>query len=83
MLGNIFDKLSDLVDLLSEITAGAKEFKKTLDDLTNGNGLLSIALTILLGLLFKKRKAVSSVTKNLKSFSGVARIVTGFLNDLD
>ena len=80
MLGDIFDKLSALVDILSEITTGAKEFKKSIDDLTGGNGLLSIALTIVLGLLFKKRKAVSSVTKNLKSFSGVARIVTGFLN---
>lgn len=80
MLGDIFDKLSALVDILSEITTGAKEFKKSIDDLTNGNGLLSIALTIVLGLLFKKRKAVSSVTKNLKSFSGIARIVTGLLN---
>ena len=80
MLGNIFDKLSDLVDLLSEITAGAKGFKKTLDDLTNGNGLLSIALTIVLGLLFKKRKAIASVARNLKSFSSIARMVTGFLN---
>jgi len=80
MLGDIFDKLSALVDILSEITTGAKEFKKSIDDLTGGNGLLSIALTLIIGLLFKKRKAVSSVTKNLKSFSGVARIVTGFLN---
>lgn len=80
MLGNIFDKLSALVDILSEITTGAKAFKKSIDDLTGGNGLLSIALTIVLGLLFKKRRAVSSVTKNLKSFSGIARIVTGFLN---
>lgn len=80
MLGNVFDKLSALVDILSEITTGAKAFKKSIDDLTGGNGLLSIALTIVLGLLFKKRKAVSSVTKNLKSFSGIARIVTGFLN---
>ena len=80
MLGEIFDKLSALVDILSEITTGAKEFKKSIDDLTGGNGLLSIALTIVLGLLFKKRKAVLSVTKNLKSFSGIARIVTGFLN---
>lgn len=80
MLGNIFDKLTALVDILSEITTGAKAFKKSIDDLTGGNGLLSIALTIVLGLLFKKRKAVSSVTKNLKNFSGIARIVTGFLN---
>ena len=80
MLGDIFDKLSALVDILSEITTGAKAFKKSIDDLTGGNGLLSIALTLIIGLLFKKRKAVSSVTKNLKSFSGVARIVTGFLN---
>ena len=80
MLGGIFDKLTALVDILSEITTGAKEFKKSIDDLTGGNGLLSIALTIVLGLLFKKRKAVSSVTKNLKSFSGITRIVTGFLN---
>lgn len=79
MLGNIFDKLTDLVDILSEITAGAKGFKKALDDLTGGNGLLSIALTLIIGLLFKKRKAISSVTKNLKSFGGISRIVTSFL----
>lgn len=80
MLGDIFDKLSALVDILSEITTGAKEFKKSIDDLTGGNGLLSIAVTLVLGLLFKKRKAISSVAKNLKSFSGIARIVTSFLN---
>ena len=80
MLGDIFDKLSALVDILSEITTGAKEFKKSIDDLTGGNGLLSIAVTLVLGLLFKKRKAISSVAKNLKSFSDIARIVTGFLN---
>ena len=80
MLGDIFDKLSALVDILSEITTGAKGFKKTLDDLTDGNGLLSITLTIVLGLLFKKRKAIASVARNLKSFSSIARMVTGFLN---
>ena len=80
MLGDIFDKLSALVDILSEITTGAKAFKKSIDDLTGGNGLLSIAVTLVLGLLFKKRKAISSVAKNLKSFSNIARTVTGFLN---
>lgn len=80
MLSNIFDKLTALVDILSEITTGAKGFKKAIDDLTGGNGLLAIALTLLLGLLFKNRKAVSSVAKNLKNFSGIARVVTGFLN---
>ena len=80
MLGNIFDKLSELVDIISEIVDGAKGFKKSIDDLTNGNGLLAIALTLVLGLLFKNRKAVASVVKNLRNFSGIARIVTGFLN---
>lgn len=80
MLGNIFDKLTDLVNILSEITDGAKGFKKSIDDLTGGNGLLAIALTLVLGLLFKNRKAVASVVKNLRNFSGIARIVTGFLN---
>ena len=80
MLSNIFDKLTSLVDILSEITTGAKGFKKAIDDLTNGNGLLSIALTLLIGLLFKKRKAIVSVVKNLKNFSGIAMVVTSFLN---
>ena len=80
MLSNIFDKLTSLVDILSEITTGAKGFKKAIDDLTGGNGLLSIALTLIIGLLFKKRKAIVSVAKNLKNFSGIARVVTGFLN---
>lgn len=80
MLSNIFDKLTSLVDILSEITTGAKGFKKAIDDLTGGNGLLSIALTLVIGLLFKKRKAIVSVAKNLKNFSGIAMVVTGFLN---
>ena len=80
MLSNIFDKLTALVDILSEITTGAKGFKKAIDDLTGGNGLLSIALTLIIGLLFKKRKAIVSVAKNLKNFSGIAMVVTGFLN---
>ena len=80
MLSNIFDKLTSLVDILSEITTGAKGFKKAIDDLTGGNGLLSIALTLVIGLLFKKRKAIVSVAKNLKNFSGIAMVVTSFLN---
>lgn len=79
MLGDIFDKLSALVDILSEITTGAKAFKKSIDDLTGGNGLLAIALTFILGLLVKKRKLISSVTKHLKSFGSISRIVTSFL----
>ena len=79
MLGDIFDKLSALVDILSEITTGAKAFKKSIDDLTGGNGLLAIALTFILGLLVKKRKLIFSVTKHLKSFGGISRIVTSFL----
>lgn len=80
MLSNIFKKLTEIADILGEITDGAKGFKKSIDDLTNGNGLLAIALTLVLGLLFKNRKAVASVARNLKNFSGIARIVTGFLN---
>lgn len=80
MLSNIFKKLTEIADILSEITTGAKGFKKAIDDLTGGNGLLSIALTLVIGLLFKKRKAIVSVVKNLRNFSGIARIVTGFLN---
>lgn len=79
-LGEVFELLTGIVDILSEITTGAKGFKKALDDLTGGNGLLSIALTLVIGLLFRKRKAVASVAKNLTSFSGIARIVTSFLN---
>ena len=80
MLGDIFDKLTALVDILSDITNGAKEFKKGIDDLTNGNGLLSIAITLVLGLLLKKRNLVKKATKDLKNFSGIARIFTRLLN---
>lgn len=80
MLGNIFDKLTALVDILSDITNGAKEFKKGIDDLTNGNGLLSIAITLVLGLLLKKRNLVKKSAKDLKNLSGIARIFTKFLN---
>lgn len=80
MLGDIFDKLTTLVDILSDITNGAKEFKNGIDDLTNGNGLLSIAIALVLGLLLKKRNLVKKATKDLKNFSGIARIFTKFLN---
>ena len=80
MLSNIFKKLTEIADILGEITDGAKGFKKSIDDLTGGNGLLAIALTLVLGLLFKNRKAVVSVAKNLKNFSGIAMVVTSFLN---
>lgn len=80
MLGDIFDKLNSLVDILEDITNGAKEFKKGIDDLTNGNGLLSIAITLILGLLLKKRNLVKKSAKDLKNLSGIARIFTKFLN---
>lgn len=80
MLGNIFESLTKIVDILSEITTGMKEFKKSVDDLTGGNGLLAIVLSVILGLLFKKRKVVKNLAKEVKNFSGIMRVFTGFLN---
>lgn len=80
VLSNIFDSLSKIVDMLSEITTGVKEFKKSVDDVTKGNGFLAIAISIVLGLLFKKRKGVKNLAKEVKNFSGIMRIFTGFLN---
>jgi tape measure domain-containing protein len=80
MLGKIFQQLSNIVDTLDEIGSGLSAMKKALDDATGGNSGLSIALTILAALLFRNRKAVTSLAKSLWSFSGIARVVTGFLN---
>lgn len=80
MLAKLFSKLSELVELLTEFSMGAKAFKQGLDEMTNGNGILSIALTLVIGLLFKKRKLVVDVVKRLGSFSGIMRVITAFMN---
>lgn len=79
-LANIFTALIDLTKVLSDIVEGFKAAKAAIDDLTNGNSALSIILTIVLALLFKKRTAVISLVKNFKNFSGIMRVITGFLN---
>ena len=47
MLGDIFDKLSALVDILSEITTGAKEFKKSISSISQ-----EFNKSLLIGLIF-------------------------------
>ena len=80
MLAKLFSKLSELVELLTEFSMGAKAFKQGLDEMTNGNGILSIALTLVIGLLFKKRKLIVDVVRRLGSFSGIMRVITAFMN---
>lgn len=79
-LANIFVALTDLTKVLSDIVEGFKAAKAAIDEMTNGNSMLSIILTIVLALLFKKRTAVVGLVKNFKSFSGIMRVITGFLN---
>lgn len=79
-LANIFVALTDLTKVLSDIVEGFKAAKAAIDEMTNGNSALSIILTIVLALLFKKRTAVVGLVKNFKSFSGIMRVITGFLN---
>lgn len=80
LLGKIFQQLSNIVDAVDNISTGLSTMKKGLDEVTGGNSLLTIGLTLLLGLLLKKRKVVVSVVKGLRSFSSIARGVTSFLN---
>ena len=79
-LANIFTALIDLTKVLSDIVEGFKAAKAAIDEMTNGNSALAIILTIVLALLFKKRTAVISLVKNFKNFSGIMRVITGFLN---
>lgn len=80
MLGKVFGKLSEIADMLKEITDGFKKLKKTADDATGGNGVMSIGLTLLLGLLLKNKNGVINLVKGLFSFSTIMRFITGFLN---
>lgn len=79
-LANLFVALTDLTKVLSDIVEGFKAAKAAIDEMTNGNSALSIILTVVLALLFKKRTAVVSLVKNFKNFSGIMRVITGFLN---
>lgn len=79
-LANLFVALTDLTKVLSDIVEGFKAAKAAIDEMTNGNSALSIIITIVLALLFKKRTAVVGLVKNFKSFSGIMRVITGFLN---
>lgn len=79
-LANLFVALTDLTKVLSDIVEGFKAAKAAMDEMTNGNSALSIILTVVLALLFKKRTAVVRLAKSLTSFSGIMRVITGFLN---
>lgn len=79
-LANLFVSITDLTKVLSDIVEGFKAAKAAMDEMTNGNSALSIILTVVLALLFKKRTAVVRLAKSLTSFSGFMRVFTGFLN---
>lgn len=79
-LAKLFTSLTDLVNVFRDIVEGYKAVKKFLDEFTDGNTLLSIAVMFVLGILLKKRKALGLLLTSGQKFSKLMQFVTAFLN---
>lgn len=80
LLANLFNVLTDLVTVISDITAGMKGAKQAVDELTGGNSLLATVMTIILALFLRNRKAIVSAGNGLSWFGKIAQGFTALLN---
>lgn len=82
-LGDIFGKLTELVDVLEEVVGGVKglveimsTFKSTLDEVTGGNSLLALALGFILLRFGKFSKLLRIVNKQMRAKKSITTILS-------
>ena len=78
-LGEVFDLLTGIVDHVEYLGSAYKTTFKALDEFTNGNGLLVAVLTVVLGLLLRKRKSLIASGRAASTFLGSLKNLGGFI----
>lgn len=78
-LANLFSLLSGIIDHVSYLVGAFKNFKKGLDSISGGNGLLIAGLAIVIKLLLNKRKALALVGKQGAKVTDVFKIMSNFV----
>ena len=86
-LAKLFDVLTILAKALADLATGVgfavgglKQLKTVLDEATNGNGLLAIALTVISVLFLRKGKAIVSVIKKAKDMKNIFVAIKAFFD---
>lgn len=86
-LKSLFEGLNDLVLALNDVASGIKfvitgwkELKKLLDEVTNGNGALSIILGIVTLQLLRKGKVIIGLIRNVKNLKNIFTAFRAFLS---
>lgn len=78
-LGDVFDLLTGIVDHVEYLGSAYKTTFKALNNFTNGNGLLVAVLTVVLGLLLRKRKSLIASGRAASTFLGSLKNLSGFI----
>lgn len=78
-LGKVFELLTGIVDHVEYLGSAYKTTFKALNSFTNGNGVLITVLTVVLGLLLRKRKALIASGRASSTFLGSLKNLGGFI----
>lgn len=83
-LASIFESLTGIMTHLEYVAGGLASFKKGLDGISGGNGILIASLVVLIKLLLNKRKALAAVGKQgmkvMDVFKAFGAFISGDLN---
>ena len=79
-LGEVFELLTGIVDHVEYLGSAYKTTFEALNNFTNGNGLLVAVLTVVLGLLLRKRKSLIASGKATSTFLGSLKNLGGFIS---
>ena len=79
-LGEVFELLTGIVDHVEYLGSAYKTTFEALNNFTNGNGLLVAVLTVVLGLLLRKRKSLIASGKAASTFLGSLKNLGGFIS---
>lgn len=83
-LASIFSSLTGIIEHVQYVAGGLASFKKILDGISGGNGILIASLVVLIKLLLNKRKALAAVGKQgmkvMDVFKAFGAFISGDLN---
>lgn len=78
-LADVFELLTGIVDHVEYLGSAYKTTFKALNSFTNGNGVLITVLTVVLGLLLRKRKTLIASGRAASTFLGSLKNLGGFI----
>ena len=78
-LGKVFELLTGIVDHVEYLGSAYETTFKALNSFTNGNGVLITVLTVVLGLLLRKRKTLIASGRAASTFLGSLKNLGGFI----